>query len=78
MCSRLVLIKLLNVMYKLYKYDFISYCQGTKDRGVGYALIMCNPLNSASECISALINKVDSNDHVIDRDSIEDLTIIVN
>ena len=56
--------------YRLLKYTYTSYCQGTADRGVEYALVYAPEDASSNNVRSRLINqKQKEYDHEIDIDS---------
>lgn len=60
----------------LLEYDYIQYCQGTADRGHGYALIHLPKDATIADAKSLLVKLKDRRySHEIDIDSIEDATI---
>ena len=62
--------------YRLLKYDYKWYCQGTRERASEYALIYAPEDASFANVKSALIDqRHNKHDHIIDFESIEDLTI---
>ena len=63
-------------VYKLFKYTYIYYVQGTKERDVEYALLYVPEDASFSNNRSTLFNeKYREYDHEIDIESVQDLTI---
>ena len=65
-----------NWKYVLFEYDYISYYQGTADRGHTFALVHCPEDCSFANARSVLINaKHRENYHEIDIKSVEDMTI---
>jgi hypothetical protein len=63
-------------VYKLFKYIYISHCQGSEDRGVEYALLYVPEDASFNNNRSTLLNnKHREYDHEIDIESVVDLTI---
>lgn len=63
-------------VYKLFKYRYTYYCQGTEETDVEYALLYVPEDASFNNNRSTLINKRHNNyDHIIDINSVEDLTI---
>jgi len=62
---------------KLFKYTFHSHCQGSRDRGVEYALLHVHEDASFNNNRSHLIlQRHEDYNHEIDIESVEDLTII--
>jgi len=62
--------------YRLLKYTFTEYCQGSADRGEEYALIKCPSNASFNNVRSTLIKeKHVEGIHEIDINSVKDLTI---
>jgi hypothetical protein len=62
--------------YVLLEYDYLSYCQGTADRGHGFALVhvpISFTLFDAKDFLMQCKNR--SYDHEINYDSIEDATL---
>jgi len=63
-------------VYKLFKYNYVTYCQGSADRNVGYALLHVPNDASFSNNRSTLLNaKNREHQYEIDIGSIEDMTI---
>lgn len=63
-------------VYKLFKYNYITYCQGTADRNEGYALLHVPEDASFNNNRSTLFNaKHVDGVYEIDPDSVEDVTI---
>lgn len=60
---------------RLFKYNYTSYCQGTADRGVEYALLYVPKSTTFNNNRSTLINSRHNSNHEIDIESVEDLTI---
>ena len=61
---------------KLFKYTYISHCQGSEDRGIEYALLYVPRDATFANNRSTLIHeKHREYDHEIDIESVEDLTI---
>jgi len=60
---------------RLFKYNYTSYCQGTADRGVGYALLNVPRSTTFNNNRSVLMNSRHNDNHEIDIESVEDLTI---
>jgi hypothetical protein len=60
---------------KLFRYNYTSYCQGTADHGWEYALLYVPKNATFNNNRSTLINKRHTDNHEIDIDSVEDLTI---
>jgi len=65
-----------NFKYVLLEYDYIQYCQGTADRGHGFALIHL-PQDATTVDAKSLLFQIKNKkyNHEIDIDSIEDATI---
>ena len=63
--------------YKLFGYTYYTWCQGTKDRNYGYALLYVPVDAGFNNNRSRLMNaKHIENHYEIDINSVEDLTII--
>ena len=62
--------------YRLLKYNYRWYCQGTEEWGETYALIHAPKDASFNNIRSTLINQRHNEyDHYIDIESVQDLTI---
>ena len=63
-------------VYKLFKYRYTSYCPGTADKGVEYALLHVDEEATFNNNRSTLLNdKHWAGQYEIDINSVEDLTI---
>ena len=61
---------------KLFKYNYISHCQGSEDRGTEYALMYVPKDATFNNNRSTLLNtRNKSYDHEIDIESVQDLTV---
>jgi hypothetical protein len=66
----------MNNKYVLLEYDYHTYCQGTRDRGHGFALIHAPCDASFANIRSTLLyNKHVEGVYEIDVDSVENVTI---
>lgn len=62
--------------YVLFEYNYITYCQGTADRGHTFALVHCPEDCSFANARSVLINaKHRENYHEININSVKDVTL---
>jgi hypothetical protein len=60
----------------LLKYNYISHCQGTEDKGIDYALVYAPDDASFNNIRSRLFNKKNEEyNHEIDVESVENMTI---
>ena len=66
----------MNFVSKLFKYSYVTWCQGSRDRGVEYAMLYVPEDASFSNNRSTLLNKKHiPGEYEIDIKSVEDLTI---
>ena len=64
-------------VYKLFKYRYATYCQGTRDRGVDFALLYVPSDASFNNNKSTLFaDKHVDGEYEIDLDSVVDMTVI--
>jgi hypothetical protein len=62
--------------YRLLKYNYKWYCQGTEEQETEYVLIHAPKDASFNNVRSVLMNmRYNEYDHIIDIESVEDLTI---
>ena len=62
--------------YRLFRYIYTTYCQGTEDRNEGYALLHVPEDSSFNNTRSVLFNeRYIKGVYEIDIESVEDLTI---
>lgn len=66
----------MNWVYKLFRYTYISHCQGTVDSNEGYALLHVPIDDTFNDNRATLFKGRNKNyDHEVDIKSIEDCTV---
>lgn len=63
------------MIYKLFKYSYKYYVQGTEEHDIEYALLHVHKNASFNNNRSTLINERHNSNHEIDIESVEDMSI---